>query len=142
MGWRHLNAGGQAVLARASASLSRRQLLRRSAVALGGLAGVGLLDPARVLGQPAGAPRPIPGGFDQNFNPVPSDPFIHVLPPGIGFEMSTITDFNGVVGGSEIRGTAHGSDGTAYDFDTDMRFMRGVYIGLDGRLRQGAFGFI
>jgi hypothetical protein len=95
-----------------------------------------------VLGQSPGEPRPIPGGFDQNFNPVPSDPFIHVLPPAIGFEMSSITDFNGVVGGSETRGTAHGSDGTTYDFDTDMRFMRGVYIGLDGRLRQGAFGFI
>jgi hypothetical protein len=65
-----------------------------------------------------------------------------VLPPGIGFEMSSITDFNGVVAGSETRGTAHGSDGTAYDFDTDMRFMRGAYVGLDGRLRQGAFGFI
>jgi hypothetical protein len=56
--------------------------------------------------------------------------------------MSSITDFNGVVAGSETRGTAHGSDGTAYDFDTDMRFMRGAYVGLDGRLRQGAFGFI
>ena len=29
---------------------------------------------------------------------------------GIGFDMSTITDFDGIVGGSEIRGTAHGSD--------------------------------
>jgi hypothetical protein len=137
-----LNAGGQALVARASAGVSRRQLLGRGAVALGGLAGAGLLDPARGLGQSTGEPRPIPGGFDQNFNPVPSDPFIHVLPPAIGFEMSSITDFNGVVGGSETRGTAHGSDGTTYDFDTDMRFMRGVYIGLDNRLRQGAFGFI
>ena len=142
MGWRHLSAGGHTAVARVSGSLSRRQLLGRGAAALGGIAGVGLLDPARALGQPTGEPRPIPGGFDQNFNPVPSDPFIHVLPPGIGFEMSSITDFNGVVGGSETRGTAHGSDGTTYDFDTDMRFMRGVYIGLDGRLRQGAFGFI
>jgi hypothetical protein len=56
--------------------------------------------------------------------------------------MSTITDFNGVLGGSEIRGTARGSDGTTYDFDTDMRFIRGVYIGLDGRLHHGSFGFI
>jgi hypothetical protein len=142
MGYTHLKAGGGTLVERARTVVSRRQLLGRSAVALGGLAGLGLLDPARALGQTAGAPRPIPGGFDQNFNIVPSDPFIHVLPPGIGFEMSSITDFNGVVGGSEIRGTARGSDGTAYDFDTDMRFMRGVYIGLDGRLRHGAFGFI
>jgi hypothetical protein len=142
MGWRHLNAGGHALIERASTGLSRRRFLGGSAVALGGLAGVGLLDPALGLAKTAGAPRPIPGGFDQNFNIVPSNPFIHVLPPGIGFEMSSITDFNGVVAGSETRGTAHGSDGTAYDFDTDMRFMRGAYVGLDGRLRQGAFGFI
>jgi hypothetical protein len=62
------------------------------------------------------------------------DALLHLLPPGIGFEMSTITDFNGVIGGSETRGTARGSDGTKYSFDTDMRFMRGVYVGLDGRV--------
>jgi hypothetical protein len=56
--------------------------------------------------------------------------------------MSTITNFNGVVAGSEIRGSARGSDGSKWDFDTDMRFMTGTYVALDGRLRQGAFGFI
>lgn len=116
--------------------------MQRSAVALGGLAGVGLLDPTSVFGRPAVAPRPIPGGFDQNFNLVPNDAFLHLLPPGIGFEMSTITDFNGVIGGSETRGTARGSDGTTYSFDADMRFMRGVYVGFDGRVHHGSFGFI
>jgi hypothetical protein len=56
--------------------------------------------------------------------------------------MSTITDFNGDVAASEIRGTAHGSDGSTWEFDTDMRFMRGVYIDTAGRVREGAFGFI
>jgi hypothetical protein len=56
--------------------------------------------------------------------------------------MSTITDFKGVVAGSEIRGSAHGSDGSRWDFDTDMRFMIGSYVDRSGRLRQGAFGFI
>jgi hypothetical protein len=56
--------------------------------------------------------------------------------------MSTITDFDGVLGGSEIRGTARGSDGATYDFDTDMRFMHGVYVGLDGRKHHGTFGFV
>jgi hypothetical protein len=138
-----VGAGGQGqFFERALTGFSRRQLLHRGAVAVGGLAGLGLLDPASVLARPISDPRPIPGGFDANFNPVPSDPLIHVLPPGIGFEMSTITDFKGVVGASEVRGTAHGNDGTTYDFDTDMRFMRGVYVGLDGRAREGAFGFI
>src|SRR5689334_4966999 len=110
------------------ARFSRRRLLQRGAAAYAGVAGLGLLDPLSALARTTGEPRPIPGGFDENFGLVPSDPFIHVLPPGIGFEMSTITDFNGVVAAAEIRGTAHGSDGTTYGFDADMRFMRGVYV--------------
>jgi len=121
---------------------SREQFLRRSAAAAGGVAGLGLLQAAPAFGRSAGDPRPIPGGFDENFGLATHDPFIHVLPPGINFEMSTITDFNGVVGGSEIRGTASGSDGSTWGFDTDMRFMVGSYVDLDGRLRKGSFGFI
>src|ERR1700759_1073160 len=125
----------------AARRFSRRQALRRGAFALGGVAGLGLLDPSLVLGSSkTAAPRPIPGGFDLNFNLVASDAFIHVLPPGIGFEMSTITDFNGVVGGSETQGNAVGSDGTTYSFDCDMRFMQGVYVGLDNRVHNGSFG--
>ena len=122
--------------------VSRRQLLRRGAAALGGVAGAGAFGPSSAFAGANASPRPIPGGFDKNFIPVPKHPVLHVLPPGIGFEMSTITDFNGVVAGSETRGRAHGSDGTTYDFDTDMRFMHGTYRGLDGRMRKGAFGFI
>ena len=53
-----------------------------------------------------------------------------------------MTDFVGVVGGSETRGTAHGSDGSTHVFDCDMRFMQGLYVGLDGRQHIGSFGFI
>jgi hypothetical protein len=126
----------------AARRFSRRQLLYRGAVAVGGMAGLGLLDPSQVFARALADPRPIPGGFDENFTPVPSDPFIHVLPPGIGFEMSTITDFNGVIGGSETQGKAVGSGGTTYSFDCDMRFMQGVYVGLDNRVHNGSFGFI
>jgi hypothetical protein len=111
-------------------------------VAAGGLAGLGLLAPESVLAAANRAPRPIPGGFDQNMMPVPKHPFIHVFAPGIGFEMATITDFHGVIAASEIRGTARGTDGTSYDFDTDMRFMHGSYVGFDGRVRNATFGFI
>jgi hypothetical protein len=140
----HTGAGDQlSPEAGAVSRFSRRQLLGRSAVALGGVAGLGLLDPSVVLGSTTAAPRPIPGGFElTNFTFVPSDPDLHFLLPGIGFEMSTITDFVGVVGGSETRGTARGSDGTTYSFDCDMRFMEGLYIGLDGRPHFGSFGFI
>jgi hypothetical protein len=119
-------------------------MLQRGAIALGGVAGLGLLDPRQVLGSALAEPRPIPGGLSlESFEYVPSGADLHFFSPGIGFEMSTITDFNGVVGGSETRGTARGSDGTLYSFDCDMRFMRGTYVGrLDGRMHHGSFGFI
>jgi hypothetical protein len=122
--------------------VSRRELLRDGAIVAGGAAAIGMLDVGSAHARPGRAPRPIPGGLDHTFKPVPRGAFIHVLPPGIGFEMSTITDFDGVLGGSEIRGTARGSDGATYDFDTDMRFMHGVYVGLDGRKHHGTFGFV
>ena len=140
----HLDAGDASSLRDdLAARLSRRQLLRSSAATLGGVAGAALLDPSPVVGSRTAAPRPIPGGLSlTTFEFVPSGADLHFFGPGIGFEMSTITDFNGVVGGSATRGTAYGSDGTRYSFDCDMRFMRGVYVGLDGRLHGGSFGFI
>jgi hypothetical protein len=141
--WRDVKADGLLSLCeRTAATVSRRQLLRTGAVAIGGLAGGGLVDPSSVLAGATSAPRPIPGGFDKSFKPVPSHPLIHVLSPGIGSEMSTITDFHGVVAGSEIRGRAHGSDGSTLDFDTDMRFMQGTYVGLDKRAHRATFGFV
>jgi hypothetical protein len=119
--------------------VTRAQFLRRGVAAAGGLA---LLDPLSALAGTSGQPKPIPGGLDSNLNPVPANPLVHVLPPGLGFESSTIGDFNGALGAADIEGTAHGSDGSAYDFDCDMRFMRGVYIDTSGRVREGSFGFI
>ncbi len=118
--------------------VSRRQFLRRGAVTVGALAGAGLFDVASAFGAVAD-PRPIPGGFDLSFNPVPRDPFIHVLPPAVGFEMATITDFSGIVGAADTQGTANAG---AFNFDADMRFMQGLFVGTDGRQRQGAFGFV
>jgi hypothetical protein len=135
-----MDVGTQPSLAeRCARRFSRRYLLERSAIALGSAAGLGLLDPSSVFASAVAAPRPIPGGLDLDFNPVPRDPFVHVLPPSVGFEMSTITDFDGVIGASETQGTAN--DG-AFTFDCDMRFTRGAYVGLDGRLHDAAFGFI
>jgi hypothetical protein len=121
---------------------SRGQVLRRGAVAVGALSGLGLLEAGPALAWSGAQPKPIPGGFDQNFNIVPKNPFIHILPPAVGFEMATITDFDGVVAATEIQGTARGSDGSTFTFDTDMRFMRGHYVGRDGRKRWGTFGFV
>jgi hypothetical protein len=123
-------------------TLSRAEVLQRGAAAFALLSGAGLLRVAPAYAHWQADPLPIPGGFDENFNVVPKDPFIHVLPPAIGFEMSTITDFRGVVAAADIQGKARGSDGTHYEFDADMRFMRGVYVARDGSTRRGGFGFI
>ena len=125
-----------------SAGMSRAQFVRRGVVAVGAVAGLGLLRPRGARGAIPTDPSPIPGGFDENFNIVPSGAFIHVLPPAIGFEMSTITDFQGVLAAAEIQGTARGNDRTTYTFDADMRFMKGRYVSVDGLVRQGSFGFI
>jgi hypothetical protein len=103
---------------------------------------VTVFAPAALARGKPGDPKPIPGGFSADFVPVPSDPFIHVLPPFPPFEMSTIGDFSGTIGASEIQGTARGSDGTTYTFDTDMRFMQGSYLDTAGKLQHGAFAFI
>ena len=87
-------------------------------------------------------PKPIPGGFSAAFKPVPINPAVHVFQPARGGELNTIGDFDGFVAAAEIQGKAKGSDGSAYSFDCDMRFMQGSYVALDGQLRQGSFGFI
>ena len=122
---------------------SRGHFRRRAAAVVGivVLAIALFATPALARGKP-GDPKPIPGGFSAEFVPLPSDPFIHVLPPFPPFEMSTIGDFNGTVGAAEIQGTAHGSDGTTYTFDTDMRFMQGTYVDTAGNVQHGSFAFI
>ena len=122
--------------------------LTRSAFLKGGAALAGALALDSVWNaQPAAAhgtsdPRPIPGGFDANFNFVTHDPLAHAFFPVVGLDLSTITDFHGTVAATEVQGTARGSDGSRLWFDADMRLMQGRYIALDGRLRQRSFAFI
>jgi hypothetical protein len=65
---------------------------------------------------------------------------------GQGMDPSSITDFKGVVGVADVRGkgTARRPDGSVETllFDTDMRFMKGVYVGQDGAVHRGTFGFV
>jgi hypothetical protein len=89
-----------------------------------------------------GVPNPIPGGLDEAFAPVPSNPVIHLFAPTAGGELATITDFNGTVAAAEIQGAAVGSDGSQYGFDADMRFMEGTFVDTARRLRHGAFAFV
>ena len=71
---------------RATASgFSRAQFLRRSAAAVGGLAGLSLVAPAAARAAGTG-PKPIPGGFsaaDAGLPSPPFAPFYHVEAPGV-----------------------------------------------------------
>jgi hypothetical protein len=74
------------------------------------------------------------------FGPALSDP--------VDAEPSTITDFNGFVGLAYLSGTVTRTNTTTGEVQTfpfansDMRFMKGVFRGTDGRLHHGAFAFV
>jgi hypothetical protein len=115
--------------------LSRRTFVRGSALA----AALALASPAVVLADSAKKrdPNPIPGGTAFL---APQDPRIfHANFPAFGQEVSTISDFNGLLAAAEIQG---GGIGTNLVYDADMRFMRGTYIAVDGHPRQATFGFV
>jgi len=124
------------------AMLSRRRFMRTAAGATGVVLASGLWMPGRALADNP-APKPIPGGFEA------FGKFFHVDPssPGPGAENSTIFDFHGSIGAAEVQGTGTGTNtnnGTTSSllFDVDMRFMQGVYIGVDGEKHTGTFSLI
>ena len=98
--------------------------------------------PALALANGA-APKPVPEGFTA------FGKFFHIDPasPGPAAENSAIFDFQGFIGVAALGGTGTGIDTSTGQqhpllFDVDMRFMQGVYIGVDGQQHSGTFGFI
>ena len=97
---------------------------------------------------PSVAPVPIPGGAlipnpfggpDVHFNrPGPVDSTV----PGTGGEPSAITDFNGFVGVVRVDGTGTDGAGNPLLWEVDLRFMQGVYRGVDGDLHRGTFALV
>jgi hypothetical protein len=81
-------------------------------------------------------------------SPIPANPGflgLHVYFPVEGSEPATIFDFNGFCGVAELQGTGTLTmDGESRPavFDVDNRFMTGEYVGADGRMHHGTFGFI
>lgn len=104
--------------------------------------GASLLRPARAIAAKLvnATPKPVPGGFTVGGLQFHTSFF------GPGQEPATITDFKGFVGVADVRGTgtATNPDGSTESllFDTDMRFMTGVYVGQDGADHEGTFGFV
>jgi hypothetical protein len=125
--------------------LSRRQFL-------GATAGAGIVLGAETFlpkcaDADAGGdvlPNPIP--FAQKLlPPTPKYGPFHFMFPGPadqGNEPSLITDFNGFIGGVMFKGSGKDGAGHALTFSGDMRFMKGVYVGVDHKTHRGAFAFI
>ena len=66
--------------------------------------------------------------------------------PG-GRDPSTIYDFKGFIGSCDLDLTGMGTnlktgESRPYGFHTDMRFMRGVFLGTDGRQHRATLAFI
>jgi hypothetical protein len=129
-------------------ALSRGQFIRTAAATTGLAASSGLWMPGLAQAAPSDpTPRPIPGGIQVS----PDGPLYHVAgglnPDGSLAEPSSITDFNGVVAIAFVSGTGTGTDTTTGAttpllIDSDMRFMSGEYVALDGHHYQGTFGFV
>jgi hypothetical protein len=104
--------------------------------------GAGLLRAPSALAAPGGTAAPKPTTNISTINGV--DFALTFFGPGM--DPSVITDFNGFVGVAQVQGTgtARSSDGSTETllFDTDMRFMQGAYVGQDGAVHKGAFGFV
>jgi hypothetical protein len=122
--------------------LSRRALIGGAAAAAGASLGSGLLWPAGASATTRSVPPPRPTPATTTINGVG----FHFVPFGPGVDPSSITDFNGLVGVADVRGTgtARNPDGSVETllFDTDMRFMQGTYVGLDGEKHEATFGFV
>jgi len=67
--------------------------------------------------------------------------------PLTGRDPSIITDFHGVIGQVDLVFSGMGTDlntgkSATYNFHTDTRFMKGVFVGLDNKEHHGEIGFI
>jgi hypothetical protein len=120
--------------------VSRRAFLGGTAGVTAATLGSGLLGPMKAFAAPKSDPTPKP-----TISVIDGTDF-HVTSFGPGLDPATITDFNGFVGVADVQGqgTATNPDGTTDEllFDTDMRFMSGVYVAKDGKVHKGTFGFV
>lgn len=121
--------------------LSRRAFMGSMAGVAGAAIGAGVL-PGNVLAAKRSDATPKPTSNTVTLNGVTFQ--LTFFGPGI--DPSSIGDFNGFVGVADVQGTgtATNPDGSTETllFDTDMRFMSGVYVGVDGAVHKGTFGFV
>jgi hypothetical protein len=125
-------------------ALTRRQFLATTGLAGGAVVTSSIWMPLLAEAASSAAPTPIPYGTRI---PPPNGTLFHFLPPQANTDESSIFNFKGTVGVAEISGPGAGThNGEALPPDTqfgsDNRFMKGVYIGADGKRHRGTFAFI
>ena len=135
---------------RKAASPPRRTLRARAPCSCRGRTGHPLsLEALEDRSVPSVSPLPIPGAVPDFHRD--GGPDIHFQLPGpadntdtgrVGGEPSTITDFNGFVGVAHVEGTGTDNKGHTLFWNTDLRFMDGVFQGTDGKIHQGTFAFV
>ena len=135
--------------------LGRRHLIRGAA---GTLVGAGLLRPKQAFADTddhaehsgCSLAAPIPGGvvpFKPFGVPVHHNPLNPLTPLADISDPSQITDFDGFVGLTHIRGGGTGTNTdtgatTTLAFQADMGFSQGTFIDVDGRRREGTLAFV
>jgi len=141
--WTHHHHRGHGPEPQRSSGVSRRQVLGATA---GLVLGAGLSPSARALGgnpHVDASPLPIPGGVSpfgiliHHFTVIANSTPLSALN-----DPSHITDFNGFVGHTRIRGTGSSPGFGPLTFQADMGFTDGVYVAKDGKHCQATFGFI
>jgi hypothetical protein len=94
--------------------------------------------------------NPIPGGVAP-FKPfaifIHHNPLNPLVPLADINDPSQITDFDGFVGLTHIRGGGTGTntitgETTPLAYQADMGFSQGKFVGTDGRLHKGTFAFV
>jgi hypothetical protein len=122
--------------------LSRRSFIGSAAGVAGAALGTGLFPVNALAARPSPNATPKPTAQTVTLNGVTFQLSFF----GKDVDPSSIGDFNGFVGVADVQGTgtATNPDGSTETllFDTDMRFMSGVYVGVDGAVHKGTFGFI
>jgi hypothetical protein len=126
--------------------LTRRAFLGSTAGATGAILGAGLLQPAAALAAPRTDSTPNPSAHKETLGTPLTFSLTFPNPDHPGTDLSSITDFKGFMGFADVQGTgtATNPDGSKETllYDTDMRFMTGVYVAKDDHVYNGTFGFV
>ena len=126
-----------------ASAISRRRFMQGTGGVVAAAA-FGQLARPLVLDAASDAPIPIAGSPGL----APFSVWAPIFVDSIDADPASITNFNGVAGMAYVSGTVRRTNRVTGDvdvlpfLDADMRFMQGVYRGVDGKPHQATFGFV